>query len=156
MITCHQYFLPALMTKSVHLPKQSLCFLQRQSVHLPRQSLCFLQRQSINNCTMDLSFPVMPNSLDCVAMSLQMGLERQPWDKEGTEASNQPWPRNSPHCVFPARAVNTLSLSSMLSHSVVTNSLRPHRLQPTRLLCPQDFPGKNAGVQVAITFPRFS
>ena len=27
-----------------------------------------------------------------------------------------------------------------------SNSLRPHRLQPARLLCPWDFPGKNTGV----------
>ena len=32
------------------------------------------------------------------------------------------------------------------SHSVVSNSLRPHGLQPTRLLCPWDFPGKSTGV----------
>ena len=30
--------------------------------------------------------------------------------------------------------------------SVVSNSLRPHGLQPTRLLCPWNFPGKNTGV----------
>ena len=30
--------------------------------------------------------------------------------------------------------------------SVVSNSLRPHGLQPTRLLCPWDSPGKNTGV----------
>ena len=30
--------------------------------------------------------------------------------------------------------------------SVVPNSLRPHGLQPTRLLCPWDFPGKSTGV----------
>ena len=29
---------------------------------------------------------------------------------------------------------------------VVSNSLRPHGLQPTRLLCPWDFPGKSTGV----------
>ena len=34
----------------------------------------------------------------------------------------------------------------MLSHSVVSNSLQPHGLYPTRLLCPSDFPGKNTGV----------
>ena len=28
----------------------------------------------------------------------------------------------------------------------MSDSLRPHRLQPTRLLCPWDFPGKNIGV----------
>ena len=30
--------------------------------------------------------------------------------------------------------------------SVVSNSLRPHGLSPTRLLCPRDSPGKNAGL----------
>ena len=28
----------------------------------------------------------------------------------------------------------------------MSNSLQPHGLQPTRLLCPRNFPGKNAGV----------
>ena len=32
------------------------------------------------------------------------------------------------------------------SHSVMSDSLRPHGLQPARLLCPWDFPGKNTGV----------
>jgi len=32
------------------------------------------------------------------------------------------------------------------SHSVVSDSSWPHGLQPTRLLCPWDFPGKSAGV----------
>ena len=32
------------------------------------------------------------------------------------------------------------------SRSVVSNSSRPHGLQPTRLLCPWDFPGKSTGV----------
>ena len=30
--------------------------------------------------------------------------------------------------------------------SVVPNSLQPHGLPPTRLLCPRDSPGKNPGV----------
>ena len=30
--------------------------------------------------------------------------------------------------------------------SVMSDSLRPHRLQPNRLLCPWDLPGKNTGV----------
>ena len=33
-----------------------------------------------------------------------------------------------------------------VSHLVLPNSLQPHGLQPTRLLCPWDFPGKNVGV----------
>ena len=32
------------------------------------------------------------------------------------------------------------------SRSVVPDSQRPHGLQPTRLLCPWDFPGKSTGV----------
>ena len=32
------------------------------------------------------------------------------------------------------------------SRSVVSDSMRPHRLKPTRLLCPWDFPGKSTGV----------
>ena len=32
------------------------------------------------------------------------------------------------------------------SHSVMSYSQRPHRLQPTRLLHPWDFPGKSTGV----------
>ena len=30
--------------------------------------------------------------------------------------------------------------------SVVSDSVRPHRRQPTRLPCPWDYPGKNTGV----------
>ena len=33
-----------------------------------------------------------------------------------------------------------------VSHSVVPDSLRLHGLQPTRFLCPWDFPGKDTGV----------
>ena len=34
----------------------------------------------------------------------------------------------------------------VLSHSVVSSSLRHHGLQPARLLCPRGFPGKNTGM----------
>ena len=34
----------------------------------------------------------------------------------------------------------------MLSYSVMSNSLTPRGLQPTGLLCPWKFPGKNIGV----------
>ena len=37
-------------------------------------------------------------------------------------------------------------ITHSLSHSVMSNSLRLHGLQPTRLLCPWDSPGKNTGV----------
>ena len=32
------------------------------------------------------------------------------------------------------------------THSVMPNSVQPHGLQPTRLLCPENFPGKNTEV----------
>ena len=38
------------------------------------------------------------------------------------------------------------SLSVSQSHSVVSDSLRPHGLQPTWLLCPWRSPGKTTGV----------
>ena len=36
--------------------------------------------------------------------------------------------------------------ASLDHHTVVSNSLRPHGLQPTRLLCPRDSPGNSTGV----------
>ena len=42
---------------------------------------------------------------------------------------------------------NTGDLLLLLrSRSVMSDSVRPHRRQPTRLLCPWDSPGKNTGV----------
>ena len=38
------------------------------------------------------------------------------------------------------------SEKSKSSRSVVSDSSRPHGLQPTRLLCPWDFPGKGTGL----------
>ena len=37
--------------------------------------------------------------------------------------------------------------------SVVSNSLRPHELQPARLLCPWNFPGKNTRVSCYSLLP---
>ena len=44
------------------------------------------------------------------------------------------------------RKINNLILACCQVASVVSDSVRPHRLQPTRLLCPWDPPGKNTGV----------
>ena len=40
----------------------------------------------------------------------------------------------------------TSERSEGLSHSVRSDSLRPHGVQPARLLCPWNSPGKNTGV----------
>ena len=62
--------------------------------------------------------------------------------------SPPPFLNPSPYC--PEHFIVALSLSSkgtllLLSHSVMSDSLQPHRLQPVRLLCPCDFPFKNIG-----------
>ena len=41
---------------------------------------------------------------------------------------------------------NVLLLLLLQVASVVSDSVRPHRRQPTRLRCPWDSPGKNTGV----------
>ena len=56
-------------------------------------------------------------------------------------------PIHSPH----RRVVHVLQLMDpcfvwLFSHSVMSDSLRPHGLQPTRLLRPRDCPGKSTGV----------
>ena len=42
--------------------------------------------------------------------------------------------------------INLLLLLLLKVMSVMSDSVRPHRRQPTRLPCPWDFPGKNTGV----------
>ena len=43
-------------------------------------------------------------------------------------------------------ALSSQRMCVCVSRSVVSDSLWPHGLQPTRLLCPWDFPGKGTGV----------
>ena len=50
----------------------------------------------------------------------------------------------------------TLLLLLLLSRSVVSDSVRPQKQQPTRLLCPWDSPGKNTGVGSHFLLPRIS
>ena len=45
--------------------------------------------------------------------------------------------------------------SCFLSRSVVSDPLRPHALQPARLLCPWDSPGKRTGVGCHALLQRF-
>ena len=46
----------------------------------------------------------------------------------------------------PSIGLLLLLLLLLLSCSVVSDSVRPHRRQPTRLRCPWDSPGNNTGV----------
>ena len=43
-----------------------------------------------------------------------------------------------------------------VSHSVVSSSLRLHGLQPPRLLCPWNSPGKNTGVSCPLPSPELA
>ena len=60
--------------------------------------------------------------------------------------------RNSVHLSSHSYKCNHLKMtvlnmkSESVSHSVVSDSLRPHGPQSTRLLCPWNSPGKNTGV----------
>ena len=46
----------------------------------------------------------------------------------------------------PSPNTMTYEFAWIWAHSVKSNSLQPHGLQPTRLLCPWDSPGKKTGV----------
>ena len=57
-----------------------------------------------------------------------------------------PWWDEEKHNDLGFLCSNMYIISCVLSHSVMFDSLQPHGLLPTRLLCPLDFPGKNTGV----------
>ena len=59
--------------------------------------------------------------------------------------SRNPWiPCGRLHSVFVI--FKAKCESERISHSVMSKCLQPHGLQPTRLFCPWDSPGKNTGV----------
>ena len=55
-------------------------------------------------------------------------------------------PGSSVHRIFQARVLEWGTIAFSIVTSVVSDSVLPHRLQPTRLLRPWDFPGKSTGV----------
>ena len=61
---------------------------------------------------------------------------------------SQPHPQPSQPltCFLPCVCVRVCVCVHTLSRAIMSNSLQPQGLQPTRLLCPWDFPGKNTGV----------
>ena len=51
------------------------------------------------------------------------------------------------HCFHVLAMVNSAAVKiEVHTYSVMSESLQPHRLLPTRFLCPWDYPGKNTGV----------
>ena len=78
---------------------------------------------------------------------------REAWMDEQMLGCTQKWGRrNVLECELSSLSTNVFY--SLIHHSVVSDSLQPHGLEPTRLLCPWDSPGKSTGVQVAISFSR--
>ena len=55
------------------------------------------------------------------------------------------------HCVRSVKYASTVHSAWVCVHPALFNSLRPRGLQPFKLLCPRDFPGKNT--QVGCHFP---
>ena len=55
-------------------------------------------------------------------------------------------PGSSVHGIFQARVLEWDAIAFSIVSSVVSDSVRPHRRQPTRLPRPWDSPGKNTGV----------
>ena len=67
---------------------------------------------------------------------------RFPWQESW---SGLPFPPPGLGLGFPTQRVSQNGVCA-LSHSVLSYSLRPHGLQPTRFPCPWDSPGTNTGV----------
>ena len=69
-----------------------------------------------------------------------------PWTAAHQAPLSQEFSRQEHWSGFPFPSPMHESEKWKWSRSVVSNSLQPHGLQPTRLLCPWDFPGKSTGV----------
>ena len=66
----------------------------------------------------------------------------------------EPWALSLTHMVMGNFDIRVMCNVICAMCSVVANSLRPHGLQPTRLLCPWDSAGKNSGVGChVVSFP---
>ena len=78
---------------------------------------------------------------------------REAWMDKKMLGCTQKWGRrNVLECELSSLSANVFH--SLIRHPAVSDSLQSHGLEPTRLLCPWDSPGKSTGVQVAISCSR--
>ena len=74
-----------------------------------------------------------------IAMCNELRGELGRWDWRSNQGKNQ-WAN------IDQKKWKSFAVLYIVSCSVRSDSLRPHGLQPARLLCPWDFPGKNTGM----------
>ena len=122
----------------------------------------FLNAVRCQNSNAPVSWLVSLDSLIRKHMESKKWLDMSWWDGRGlcllVASSSAPLPATPTHlliplCTFPHAMHRRLfpspdlyNVSSSVSHSVVSDSLRSHRLYPARFLCLWDSPGKNTGV----------
>ena len=91
---------------------------------------------------------VMPNMLLLLLLSRfsRIQLCATPWTAAHQAPPSLGFSRQEHWSGFPFPSPMHESEKWKWSRSVVSDSSRPHGLQPTRLLCPWDSPGKSTGV----------
>ena len=73
----------------------------------------------------------------------KLGIQGLPWQ---SNSSDSKLPLQGTWVQYLVEELRSCMLCcAVLCHLVVSDSSRPHGLQPTRLLCPRDSPGKNTG-----------
>ena len=118
-------------------------------VELPQSGSCFALQLVLPlfiQCSKLLIGKMCVSVCMCVCVLAAQSFFATPW----TVALQAPWcmgfPRQEYWSGLPFPSPMHESEKWKWSRSVVSNSSRPHGPQPTRLLCPWDFPGKSIGV----------
>ena len=109
--------------------------------------ICFSKYNPSFRVQFSLKFLVKYNALDfpivCQDLSVLVNCKTQSWHHFHKVLYRK---ITSVHVVVFLGVLCSFCLGACSVPSVISDFLRPHRLQPTRLLCPWNFPGKNAGV----------
>ena len=73
-----------------------------------------------------------------------------------SRTTSRPWCLKQWQYLYPNRKTNVSFCEVKWSRSVVSDSSRPHGVQPIRLLCPRDFPGRRTGVGCQLNQSRWT